>query len=200
VSRVSDDKIIKVDFGTFTQSIFASLGSGSSFNFPGLAFDASGNLFASTLDASTGTGSIYSVSSAGSPSLFTSGGDIVFPTGLAFTRGYNFTGFLVDNLPTVNVAKAGAAIPVKFSLGGYQGLGIIASGYPVSHQIACNSSSPVSAIDQTVAAGGSSLTYNPTTDQYTYIWKTNSAWKNTCRWLTVKLSDGSEHSVSFQFK
>jgi hypothetical protein len=33
---------------------------------------------------------------------------------------YTFTGFFspVDNPPTVNVAKAGSAIPVKFSLGG----------------------------------------------------------------------------------
>jgi hypothetical protein len=202
VSRLFNDNIVKVDFNTFTQSIFASLGSGSILQFPGLAFDASGNLFVPTVDISTSTGSIYSVSSAGSPTLFTSGGDIAFPTGLAFTRGYNFTGFFqpVDNLPTVNVAKAGAAIPVKFSLGGYQGLGIIASGYPTSHQVACSASSPVSAIDQTVAAGGNSLTYNPTTDQYTYVWKTNSTWKNTCRWLTVKLSDGSEHSATFQFK
>src|SRR5437773_6135819 len=202
VSRLFNDNIVHVDFNTFTKSIFASFGSGSILQFPGLAFDASGNLFVPTVDVSTSTGSIYSVSSTGSPTVFTSGGDIAFPTGLAFTRGYNFSCFFqpVDNLPTVNVAKAGAAIPVKFSLGGNQGLGILASGSPASHQIACSASSPVSAIDQTVAAGGSSLTYNPTTDQYTYVWKTNSAWKNTCRWLTVKLSDGSEHSASFQFK
>jgi hypothetical protein len=37
--------------------------------------------------------------------------------------GYNFSGFFqpVDNLPTLNIAKAGSAIPVKFSLGGDQG-------------------------------------------------------------------------------
>ena len=40
-----------------------------------------------------------------------------------------FTGFFspVDNLPTVNVAKAGSTIPVKFSLGGNRGLGILAA-------------------------------------------------------------------------
>jgi hypothetical protein len=203
VSSFFDPNIVKVDFTTGTQSLFTSFGSSIPF-LPGLAFDSNGNLFVSIADSNTSTGSIYSVSSAGSQSVFTSGGAIALPTALAFTRGYNFTftGFFqpVDNLPTVNVAKAGAAIPVKFSLGGYQGLGIITSGYPASHQVACSASSPVSAIDQTVAAGGSSLTYNPTTDQYTYVWKTNSAWKNTCRWLTVKLSDGSEHSVNFQFK
>jgi Domain of unknown function (DUF4082) len=39
---------------------------------------------------------------------------------------YNFSGFFqpVNNMPTLNVAKAGSAIPVKFSLGGDQGLDI----------------------------------------------------------------------------
>src|SRR6185436_4110875 len=39
---------------------------------------------------------------------------------------YSFTGFYqpVDNLPTLNIVNAGKAIPVKFSLGGFQGLDI----------------------------------------------------------------------------
>ena len=50
------------------------------------------------------------------------------------TVSYPFTGFFrpVDNLPTVNVVKAGSAIPVKFSLGGDQGLNIFAANSPAS--------------------------------------------------------------------
>ena len=48
-------------------------------------------------------------------------------------------------------------------------------------------------IEQTVTAGGSSLSYNPATNTYTYVWKTNSGWKGQCRTLIVKLSDGTEH-------
>ena len=57
---------------------------------------------------------------------------------------YNWSGFFqpVDN-NAVNVAKAGSAIPVKFSLGGYKGLSIFAPGYPVSQQVACVSGAPV---------------------------------------------------------
>jgi len=44
------------------------------------------------------------------------------------------------------------------------------------------------------------LTYDPTTDQCAYIRKTNSAWKNTCRKLIVKLNDGSMHIANFQFR
>jgi len=38
----------------------------------------------------------------------------------------------VDNPPTKNVVKAGAAVPVKFSLGGDRGLNIFASTSPSS--------------------------------------------------------------------
>jgi hypothetical protein len=115
---------------------------------------------------------------------------------------YSWSGFFppVDNPPTVNVARAGAAIPVKFSLGGDQGLGIFAAGYPASQPITCDFSPLLSDVEETATAGGSSLTYDPTTDQYTYIWKTDSAWKGTCRKLTVKLNDGSTHIANFQFK
>ena len=118
------------------------------------------------------------------------------------TVTFNFTGFFspVNNLPTVNMVNAGRAIPIKFSLGGNQGLNIFAPGYPVSQQIACNDSAPVGVIEETATAGNSSLSYDPVSDQYTYGWKTNKAWEGTCRQLIVKLRDGSEHVAVFKFK
>jgi len=115
---------------------------------------------------------------------------------------YNFTGFFqpVDNLPVLNVAKAGSSIPVKFSLAGYQGLDIFLSGYPTSQQIACDTNATVSSIEQTLTAGNSSLSYDPTTDQYNYVWKTDKAWAGTCRQLVVILKDGSIHTANFSFK
>lgn len=115
---------------------------------------------------------------------------------------YNWNGFFrpVDNLPTLNVAKAGSAIPVKFSLSGYQGLSIFAAGYPRSVPIACDSTSPVDGIEETVTAGGSSLNYDATADQYIYVWKTDKAWAGTCRQLIVMLNDGSEpYLANFKF-
>src|SRR6185369_12959558 len=75
----------------------------------------------------------------------------------------NFTGFFqpVDNLPVVNVVNAGRGIPVKFSLGGNQGLDIFAPGYPASGVIPCNSNDPASVLEETVTAGSSSLSYDP---------------------------------------
>ncbi len=115
---------------------------------------------------------------------------------------YNFTGFFqpVDNLPTVNVVNAGRAIPVKFSLNGNQGLNIFAPSFPASGVIACDSSANTDTIEETVTAGSSSLSYDATLDQYTYVWKTNKAWAGTCRQLVVKLMDGGSRRASFQFK
>jgi len=38
-----------------------------------------------------------------------------------------------------------------------------------------------------------------TSDQYTYVWKTDKTWAGTCRALVVKLADGTAHTADFQF-
>ena len=55
-----------------------------------------------------------------------------------------FDGFYqpVDNFPTLNKAKAGKTIPIRFSLGRDQGLDILAADYPKSETIPCNSAAP----------------------------------------------------------
>jgi hypothetical protein len=115
---------------------------------------------------------------------------------------YNWADFFppVDILPMWNVAKAGSAIPVKFSLSGYQGPDIFATGYPKSSVITCDLAAPVDGIESTVTAGGSSLNYDATTDQYIYVWKTNKAWAGSCRQLVVELIDGTSHVANFTFK
>ena len=114
---------------------------------------------------------------------------------------YVFSGFFqpVDNAPTFNRVKAGSGVPVKFSLGGDQGLNVFAVGYPKSERVDCTSSGSLDDIEQTVTAGGSSLSYNAAANQYTYTWKTDKAWAGTCRKLTVRLSDGSDHLAYFSF-
>jgi hypothetical protein len=115
---------------------------------------------------------------------------------------YTFAGFFspVDNLPTVNQVKAGQAIPVKFGLGGNQGLSILASGSPSSQSIACSSETAIDDIEETVTAGNSSLSYDAATNTYSYVWKTNKAWAGTCRQLIVTLVDGTQHLANFKFK
>ena len=114
---------------------------------------------------------------------------------------FSFGGFLapVQDLPTLNIVKAGAAIPVKFSLGGDRGLNIFAHDSPSSVTVACNSSAPTGTVEETVGAGNSSLSYDATSDTYSYIWKTNKAWANTCRKLTLRFVDGTVANADFQF-
>jgi hypothetical protein len=113
---------------------------------------------------------------------------------------YAFDGFRapVDNLPTYNTVKAGSAVPVKFSLSGDQGLGIIASGYPASATVPCEAAAPQDAVEQTVTAGGSSLSYDSVADQYNYVWKTEKGWAGTCRQFVLKLDDGTFHQANFK--
>ena len=113
---------------------------------------------------------------------------------------FPFTGFFepVANLPHLNVAKAGGSIPVRFSLGGNRGLAIIAPGYPTSGAIACVGIPDELASTET--PGASTLTYDPVTDRYQYVWKTQKAWAGTCRQFVLKLVDGSVHSANFSFK
>jgi hypothetical protein len=114
---------------------------------------------------------------------------------------YAFTGFYqpVDN-GKINVVQAGRGIPVKFSLGGDQGLNIFAPGYPASHTVACGGSGGLDDIEQTVTAGGSSLSYDVTSGQYNYVWKTDKASAGTCRELDVVFNDGSIQRATFQLK
>lgn len=115
-------------------------------------------------------------------------------------RPYAWSGFFqpVDNLPTLNVAKAGSAVPVKFSLGADFGLGIMTPGYPKAAAVACDTGLPTDTIETTVSAGGSSLGYDTASGQYIYVWKTDKAWAGSCRTLTLRLSDGTEHIAIFK--
>ena len=118
---------------------------------------------------------------------------------------YEFGGFYspVDNLPTLNKAKAGSAIPVRFSLGGDMGLNVFAKdqngSYPKSGSIACDSGVNADTIEQTVNAGSSNLSYDASTGRYTYVWKTDKKWQNSCRQLVIQFKDGTEqHRANFQ--
>lgn len=120
---------------------------------------------------------------------------------LHLTSPYQFSGFFapVNNADVLNLVKAGRAIPVKFSLAGEMGLDILSAGSPGSQQTTCDTGAPVDLIETTLTAGASSLSYDPSTDQYTYVWKTDPAWTGTCRQLNVTLDDGTTHTALFQF-
>jgi probable HAF family extracellular repeat protein len=114
---------------------------------------------------------------------------------------FDFGGFFqpIDNEPTKNLMKAGAAVPIRFTLGDDFGLDVLAAGSPTSHSVDCATGEDLDAVEQTVSASGSSLTYSAGTGVYTYVWKTNKAWTG-CRQFVLSLSDGTKHTALFQFK
>jgi Tol biopolymer transport system component len=114
---------------------------------------------------------------------------------------YPFGGFQapVDGSPTLNVAKAGTAIPVKFTLGGDHGLGILAPGSPASTRFDCGTAADLDEIEETDSAG-SGLSYDPDTGAYKYKWKTSKDWAGTCRAFDLELADGTHHQALFSFR
>lgn len=103
-------------------------------------------------------------------------------------------------LGVANTVRAGAAVPLRFSLGGNRGLTILPSGSPSSVPVSCADGSVVEAVEETLTAGASSLTYAAGSDTYTYVWKTRSGWAGTCRQFALKLADGTTHTALFDFR
>jgi probable HAF family extracellular repeat protein len=116
-----------------------------------------------------------------------------------------FNGFFspVDNPPTVNNAKAGQAIPVKWRL-------TDADGTPVSdpasfksltsYSIGCNDflGDPADSVEE-YAAGASGLQYMGD-GVWQYNWKTPKSYAGQCRTMVLITGDGNKHEAYFKFK
>jgi hypothetical protein len=138
--------------------------------------------------------------------------DVAFSASFSAPSGgeetiYTFDGFYspINNKDAegryiLNRVNAGAAIPVKFSLGGDYGLDVFEAGYPKSEVIACDSQAEVDGVEQTVNAGSSSLSYAAGSDTYNYVWKTDQSWADSCRQLVVKFNDGTTARANFTFR
>jgi hypothetical protein len=107
----------------------------------------------------------------------------------------------IRNLPEVNVARAGRAVPVKFGLGGFQGVEIFQPGAPFSMEVACDGSPLAGARRETIRTPGrSGLGYDEDEGRYQLVWKTERRWGGQCRALVVALADGSELRAFFRFR
>jgi hypothetical protein len=101
----------------------------------------------------------------------------------------------VDNSPVVNTVKAGSTVPIKFSLGGNFGLGVL-TGTPKAIAYSCESGVPTDEVE-TVSTANSGLTF--TSGVYQYNWKTA---KNAtgCFRFELRLTDGSTHIALFKLR
>ena len=111
---------------------------------------------------------------------------------------YTFTGFFdpIANPPSRNVANAGSAVPVGFSLNGFKG----PNPFKVaSQQVDCASGQGIGTLVAASAVGGSGIQYDAVNDVYQYNWKTDRQYAQTCRQLVVTLNDGTNHTAYFEF-
>ena len=159
---------------------------------------------AGTVSGSTCTGPAHAYTAVGSYTVLVSVTDKDGGTGTSSVGHnviYNFTGFFepVVNQPAFNQVKAGSSVPIKFSLNGDQGLDILASGYPKSQSIACDTSAPVTGLETASNPSSSGLSYDASTDRYNFVWKTNKSWAGSCRLFILRLKDGSEYYLNFKF-
>jgi uncharacterized repeat protein (TIGR03803 family) len=138
-------------------------------------------------------GAFYGTAANGGPG----GGGLVYR--ISF---FDFTGFLrpVRNPPVSNRVKAGRAVPLRFRLGGNQGLAVLAKGAPSVRTVPCDASAGVNKIRGASARRPGSLRYAATRGRYTYWWKADESWAGTCQELALELVDGTIHRAIFRFE
>jgi hypothetical protein len=118
---------------------------------------------------------------------------------------YGFTGFLspVDNPPTVNSAKAGQSVPVKWQLTGSGGAPVSDRASFVSltsYSVTCGAytGNTVSAVEE-YASGSSGLQYLGS-GNWQYNWAVPRSYVNTCRNMVLTLKDGTTYTAFLKFK
>lgn len=122
----------------------------------------------------------------------------------ASSSQFTFFGFFapVDLPPTLNTVKAGATVPVKWSLrtaSGDRVTALTSFQALTSRSIACGTGGPTDAIEETVlTAGGTTLRYDTALDQFIFNWKTVKGWAGGCRQLILELSDGQKQYANFR--
>lgn len=116
--------------------------------------------------------------------------------------GYAFGGFSapVNDAPTINEARAGQTIAVKWRLTDAAGAPIADSTSFVSLTSSSASCDPSDATDAIETySGGSGLQYLGD-GTWQFNWKTPKAYAGQCRVMTLTLADGTAYSALFRFK
>ena len=160
--------------------------------------DAGSGPAAATVSAAANTGLV------GTFTVNVTGSDLAgnsTTVGCSYRVTYRFEGFSapIDNLPTINVAKAGQTIPVKWRLTNFQGAGIAdpASFLSVtSVSGTCSSAAPFDAVE--VYSGNSGLRYLGN-GWWQFNWKTPTSYAGLCREMRLNLADGSARAAGFTF-
>jgi hypothetical protein len=112
-----------------------------------------------------------------------------------------FRGFFkpLKNPPLFNRVRAGAAVPVRFTVDGYRGTTVLKYGSPTSSPMSCQAVRSENIVDETEPANRAGLHLDGARSKFKYIWKTSPSWAGTCRKLVLTLVDGSSYEALFRF-
>ena len=161
-----------------------------------------------TTDATSGVARAAALSVAGGPTVgfstasCTGARDVAGNAGQAvatYQVVYEWRGFRSPLGDRVERRKAGSAVPVKFTLGGDQGLGVLAAGSPAFQPTSCATGAAIGS-PRPVALQGGGLRYNAGSASYELVWKTDRSLAGTCGRLELRLVDGTTHSALFDFR
>jgi hypothetical protein len=89
-------------------------------------------------------------------------------------------------------AKAGEPVPLRFSLGGNRGTGVVTG-------VTWQTTSCAGGSTGTPTAGTGNLSFSASSGRYSELVNSDKSWKGTCRILTLKLADTTTHLVSVHF-
>jgi hypothetical protein len=115
---------------------------------------------------------------------------------------YDFEAFLwpVRNRPRVNTWRAGTRVPIRFELGGNQGLDVIEDGWPQVAQVGCDfTAEPEAGEAARHPRWFRELVYRKSRKRYVMVWQTERRWAGTCRQFMLKLKDGTVRRADFRF-
>ncbi|MGZ6674600.1 MAG: PxKF domain-containing protein, partial [Solirubrobacteraceae bacterium] len=113
--------------------------------------------------------------------------------------GLDFQGFL-GPIHEGSVVHAGDAIPIVFSLGGDQGLDVLAADSPSSVQTDCGHPGAPTGGDPASSQSDRGLIFHSWTGHYVFMWQTREAWAGTCRTFVLGLRDGSVARLTVSFR
>jgi hypothetical protein len=115
---------------------------------------------------------------------------------------FDFVGFHppVLNPPDWNERQAGAAVPIKFDLGGNHGLEIVEDGWPKVAEVECGAAGePADGDPARHPQRFKELVYRKRKQRYVLVWKTERRWAGSCRQFMLKLDDGTIKRANFVF-
>ncbi len=118
-----------------------------------------------------------------------------------------FTGRVTDQ-PAINTVAAGQVVPMMFHRPDLTGTDVLASNSPYSRRVDCQTLqvpsddpprlTPKAAPITAETPGKAGLTRSAT-GRYTFPWKTQEDWVDTCREFVLTLDNGEQHRAYFQF-